>query len=758
MDNPVCASCRKGLALEEIEHGRFQHIGGRLYCAECVAKMRRVGPVPCPHCGATDTPLYTGRGYLCRKCGAEVQPHRPGAATAAVPRPRPKTPAKRCPYCGATILAEALKCRYCGSSLTREARDAEAFHRQNSQLRFWLGCLLSASVFLLLFLIYALASRRSEPAPHAVVLPQDSRTSETSKPSEVPPADPTAQLVRELREELRSVRTQLAALKAERERPAPSKEPAVVTPAAPQRTPRTVTEALKPPAPVEKDTAPAKAKVEPPTPPVAPKKETVAAKEATTPPVAPKAESAPLKAPEQIPAPTERHTTKAEVPKAEVPKAEVPKAEVTKAEVPKAEPPKAEAPKVEAPKQEERTAAQLAAAAYPVFVTELDKLRAGRRYGDALGACRQFIAAHLGTPEAEKVQAAQKALRDEIERVRDDHVRRFRQAMDKGDAEAARRVLAELAPYDAPEFREDRDRMVAELKATEAKPSLDVAKYLTQWKVEPHVARLLQELKTEKDWTVRSRAAKELGRIGHRAAIQGLLEALKDQEWYVKASAITALADIGDPIALPHLAPLTKASFPVIYDPAARACQALAAAPREKFPEAWKLVDPKAVAQEIAEALKVQDKEESSVTFRYQIALIGTLALLGAKDAAPVIRPFVERAKDPAVRKAAAAAIEKLTGEKLSLPEPSQEPPKAAPAPEPPKAAPEPPKAAPSPEPAKPAAQPPKAPEPKAEAPTKPEPPKEVPKAPEPAPKAPEPASKAPEPAPKAPPAPPAKT
>jgi len=678
VDNPVCVSCHKGLSLEDIERGNFKHIGGRLYCAECVGRMRRVGPTPCPACGVTDTPLYTGKGYLCRKCGADLHPAQADARMAPVQRPHARPAAKRCPYCGAAILAEALKCRYCGSSLTREAREAEAFSRQNSQLRFWVGCLLSASVFLLLFLIYVLATR-GQRQPEAKLAPPGPTTAGPAAPK------PDTALVASLREELRSLRSQLTVLKAEQERLLAAKE----QPPEPPRIAKTVAEAMKPPPPT-----PAKEDLPRVTPP--PEKQ-------PTPPV-------PAKETVQPPLPAAKEATPP-----------------TKAETPKVETPKPEA--------EERTPAQVAAAAYPVFTTELDKLRAARRYGEAIAACRQFLAAHLGTPEAGKVQAAQRALRDELDRIRDDHTRRFKAALDKNDLEACRKVAAELAQYDAPEIGEDRGRMLAEIKAAENRPALDLAKYLTQWETPPNVARLLQDLKAEKDWTARSRAAKELGRIGHSAAIKGLLDALKDQEWYVKASAIGALADIGDPIALPALAPLTKASFPVIYDPAARACQTLAAAPKDKFANAWKLVDPKPIVQEVSEALKAQDKEESPVTSRYQVALIDTLALLDAKEAAPVIRPVFERAKDPAVRKAAADAIKKLTGESL-MPEPPPGP-KAPPPPEPPKPEPKPPE--PKPEPPK-------------EAPPKtPEPPKEAPKAPEPAPKAPEPPGEAPK-------APPAKT
>jgi len=692
VDNPICVSCHKGLSLEDIERGNFRHIGGRLYCAQCVARMRRAGPVECPECGTTDIPLYTGKGYVCRKCGASVKP-RPAANTAPPDSPRapaarpdarrqPRLPTKRCPFCGATIPADALRCRYCGSSLTREARDLEAFSRHNSQLRFWVGCLLSASVFLAFFLIYVLATRTT-------ARPRTQAASATPATAARPAPDAAA--LAALRAELRTLRQQLAALKTAQKRTAPQARPAASRPVRPG-IPSTMPEALKPPPPRPAAKKPA-AKA-----PAAPAKTQPAAKVTAQP---------------RKTQPTPKATAQPKPPKT--------KPTTTKA-------PQPPQPKTKA---DERTAAQLAAAAYPIFKMELDKLKAARRIGDALTLCRQFLAAHLDTPPAKKVQATQQALRQELERVRDDHARRFKQSLDKRDIAAARKVLAELTRYHAPEIREDRDRMLEALKALEHKPVLDVAKYLAQWETPANVARLLKDLKTKKDWTVRSRAAKELGRIGHRAAIKGLTEALKDQEWYVKASAIGALADIGDPIALPYISPLTKASFPTIYDPAARACRKLAAAPRDKFADAWKLIHTDTVAAELADALKVQDKEESPVTSRYQIALFETLAMLGAKDAAPVIRAVFEKTKDPAVRKAAADAIKKLTGKNL-LPTPPPPKPKPKPAPKPqPKPAPKPqPKPKPKPE-SQPKAEPKPKPKPKPQpAPKPPTPPKPATKTP----------------------------
>ena len=75
MEDMVCSSCHKGLSLEEIERGSFKHLGGRVYCAECVAKMRRVGPTLCPQCGVQDTPLYNGQEMSSRAVDCGAQPY-----------------------------------------------------------------------------------------------------------------------------------------------------------------------------------------------------------------------------------------------------------------------------------------------------------------------------------------------------------------------------------------------------------------------------------------------------------------------------------------------------------------------------------------------------------------------------------------------------------------------------------------------------------------------------------------------------------
>jgi len=597
MDDPICASCGRGLSLEEIERGSFKQLGGRVYCVECVGKMRRVGPTVCPQCGNHDTPLYNGKTYVCRKCGADLSRK---AAPAKTKRPaataRARKPMKKCPYCAATIPAETLKCRYCGSLLTREARDLEVSSAQNLRLRFWLGSLLTASLFLFVLLVYVLVQRPSPTARPMATTPPASAKPQTSRE-----ADP-------LTKEVVALRRELAALKAQQAR-----APRVARPAAPRtRTRPATTRPKKPPRtrPAPKPT-PAKPRVTKPTP--------------------------------LRPA--------------------VPKPAVVKP-TPKPTPPKPAA-------SAKPTEADRAAAAYPAFAARLAKLKAQRDYGAAVAACRQFLALHLDTPSGAKATAAQNAVRSAIEKVRTDHITRFQAALKKNDLKAARAVAADLDRYKAPEIAEDRTRMLAELKATTRKPARDQAKYLTQWKVPPNVGRLLTELRRHDDANARSRAAKQLGRLGHSAAIMGLMRAANDPDWYVAMSVIDALAAIGDPIALPTVAHRTKASFPGTYHRAAIACRTLAQADKKKYAEAWKLVDTKAVAREAMEALTLISKEESNVTSRFRIALIDTLAFLDAKNAVPAIRAVL-KTKDKAVRAAANAAIAKLTG--VPTPKPPAKP------------------------------------------------------------------------------------
>jgi len=585
MDDPVCASCHRGLSLEEIERGSFKQLGGRIYCADCLAKMRRVGPTVCPHCGAHDTPLYNGSAYVCRKCGGQLE--RRTAPAPAAPSTR-KRPSKKCPYCGATLPAESLKCRYCGSSLTREASDLNALTRQNLRLRFWLGCLLTASVFLACLLAYLLVGR-----PPAA---QQARAADPTSAAPAHPAPATADGSTQLADKVEELQRRLAGLQTQL---AEARRTAV---------------AVAPPEPGPEVT---------PTPP----------------------KPSPPKPATATPRPT---------------------------------PPKPTPPK---PAPTKPDPAKLAAEAYPALEKRLAELKGERRYAEAIAACRQFVAAHLGTAHGDRAAEAQKALQSEVDGLRDQHIARFRKALSAGDLKAARAVAAELGRYKAPQFRDDRARMLAEVLAAEQQPQRDRARYLAGPKAPPAIQRLIAQLAQRDDPSARAAAARELGRHRHAAATGPLINAVQDPDWYVANLVIKALAEIGDPIALPDVARRTKALHPGVYAPAAQAARTLAAADRKEHAEAWKLVDTKAVAADIVEALTKIPKEESRVTSGFRIDLIETLVLLDAKEAVPALRSFL-KTQDKAVRVAAEAAVGKLTGKTdIVAKAPPKPPPPEKPAP-----------------------------------------------------------------------------
>ena len=59
------------------------------------------------------------------------------------------------------------------------------------------------------------------------------------------------------------------------------------------------------------------------------------------------------------------------------------------------------------------------------------------------------------------------------------------------------------------------------------------------------VDTLIQSLK-DKDWQNRMRAAKALGKMGDKRPVEPLIEALKDGDWRVRLSALRSLGEIGD--------------------------------------------------------------------------------------------------------------------------------------------------------------------------------------------------------------------
>jgi HEAT repeat protein len=321
---------------------------------------------------------------------------------------------------------------------------------------------------------------------------------------------------------------------------------------------------------------------------------------------------------------------------------------------------------VDAAQPKESPASKKAEAAFPALEATARKLAADGKYGEAFVACRGFVAEHLGTPAAGRAKALQQSLRLELDGIREEHARLFRQAAEKKDPDAARKVIEALALYDAPEIREDQAQMRQALKVLEEKPRQATIRYLAQWKPPPALAKVIRDLKAEEALT-RQNAAERLKREKDPSGIGPLIATLGDSDWYVGTKAIEALAAIGDPIALPAVARQTKAAHPVKYNKAAEATEALARAPRDQYEAAWELVDDKMVIKEVVEALQLAEQAEqddqngATISPSYQVALLKTLGHLKARGAEAVVREAL-KSKHAEVRETAAAVLKTLAG------------------------------------------------------------------------------------------------
>jgi HEAT repeat protein len=90
-------------------------------------------------------------------------------------------------------------------------------------------------------------------------------------------------------------------------------------------------------------------------------------------------------------------------------------------------------------------------------------------------------------------------------------------------------------------------------------------------------SQILVDLSPDVPWDVRKGAAKRLGDCGGALAVQGLLEHLpSDPFWMVRCAIIQALERIGDPQAIPTLKKVAKNDcFRIVQSYAVKAIQRL---------------------------------------------------------------------------------------------------------------------------------------------------------------------------------------
>ncbi len=100
----------------------------------------------------------------------------------------------------------------------------------------------------------------------------------------------------------------------------------------------------------------------------------------------------------------------------------------------------------------------------------------------------------------------------------------------------------------------------------------------TENQVDSQVNAYLAKLSPDTPWGHRQIAAQELGSIGSRKALPGLLSALlSDSFWIVRCEIIQALERIGDPGAIPTLREVAKSDrFSTVRSYAQRAIERIA--------------------------------------------------------------------------------------------------------------------------------------------------------------------------------------
>lgn len=101
---------------------------------------------------------------------------------------------------------------------------------------------------------------------------------------------------------------------------------------------------------------------------------------------------------------------------------------------------------------------------------------------------------------------------------------------------------------------------------------------------------LIETLKEDEDRDVRRNAAKALGWIGGKRAVEHLTQALNDESHYVRGSAAESLEFIGDMRAVEHLIEALNDKNVFVRMSAAKALDGLGRKPKDEIEKALYLV------------------------------------------------------------------------------------------------------------------------------------------------------------------------
>ena len=141
-----CSSCGAVIAPEDVREGHARQVGGEMLCASCVDAHTKAEAIKCRKCGAHEPPMFDGKNYLCRVCGAALKNEK---RVAAVGGEGGKVPVQLCPYCNEVVGLGARRCAACGARLIGSLRPSGQL-----QLREYLiGAAAAAAIFVVAILM-----------------------------------------------------------------------------------------------------------------------------------------------------------------------------------------------------------------------------------------------------------------------------------------------------------------------------------------------------------------------------------------------------------------------------------------------------------------------------------------------------------------------------------------------------------------------------------------------------------------------------
>jgi len=586
-----CSSCGTPITPEDVAEGRTRQVNGKPICFSCAEALARQEAIQCKECGQTEPPLFDGRNYLCRNCGAIVRHGRHVEAKEKAA----KAAGAECPYCKSPVTANARLCPACGARLIGTMRPDIP-----SQTRYYLvGAGVCAAIFVLaMFTMAALRKDSTGQAGNETPVATDNQLAEIRRQTD----EQLAIIERRLTEMIEGNVTRLNAdMENMRNKVISDVGKVLILETKPLRDRIAALEqsagessdfVRKPPAP---EIGPPVENVEPPKPEVEPDDPLAAilnkarqkpdTPEETAPPVAP-VKAAPISitvtddqiligqqkvtlpdlpsalaekrgavAPENQPLTIKARTdvnyrSLVDVLNALVAAGYTSVQMATIAETP---PPANDSAgrdfiKVIRPRPDDEPEA---IAKIKETVRELVDQN---KFGEALAALDSRPDLRDAAWQGEREKAKQNIKRQVQELYASDLARAETYARN-GQNDQARKIYEEIAGYGLPEMAAEARKRSAGLKPeTPVTSSRPTRPRVTVIEEDPRISQFIEQL-ADKDAAqhVRTRAARELGVLKAKAAVPALIGALEDRDWYLRVCAATSLKQIGDLRAVPAL-------------------------------------------------------------------------------------------------------------------------------------------------------------------------------------------------------------